>query len=84
MTFAILQCNANHCWPDDLLDHYMSELGVGICTIAEPVRIPASATWFGSDNGSAAIRWNPDVLPWPCVSVKKGLQFAAVRCGVYT
>ncbi|KMQ88002.1 reverse transcriptase [Lasius niger] len=59
----------------------MSELGVGICAIAEPVRIPASATWFGSDNGMAAIRWNPDVLPWPCVPVKKGLQFAAVRCG---
>lgn len=82
MTFAILQCNANHCWAaHDLLNHYMSELGVGICTIAEPVRIPASVTWFGCDNGTAAVRWNPDVLPWPCIPVKRGLQFAVVRCG---
>lgn len=82
MSFRILQCNINHCWSaQDMLDHNMIELKAGLCVIAEPIKIPNnSAYWFGSDDGKAAIRWNPETLQGPCTLAKRGRHFVSIRC----
>lgn len=82
MNFRVIQCNVNHCWAaQDLLDQNMIELKAGICAIAEPVRIPSSLRWFGSGDGRAAIRWDPEILHRVCTLTKRGQQYVTVKCG---
>src|SRR5580765_6197647 len=77
----ILQCNVNPCWAAQaLLDQVMIDLQAGLCVVAEPVRIPDSPHWFGSDDGRAAIRYSPDILRRSCLPVRRGRHFVAVKC----
>ncbi|KMQ92618.1 reverse transcriptase [Lasius niger] len=74
-------CNINHSWTaQDMLDQHMIELKVGLCVISEPIRIPNTVVWFGSDDGKAAIRWNPEILRSPCTLAERGRHFVAIRC----
>lgn len=81
MIFKVLQCNINHCWAaHDLLFQNMLELQIGLCAIAELVRIPKSIQRFSSEDGWSAIRWNPEVLRGSCIMAKRGQRFVAVKC----
>ncbi|KMQ90130.1 reverse transcriptase [Lasius niger] len=64
----------------DMLEQNMIELKVGLCVISEPIRIPNTVFWFGSDDGKAAIRWNPEILRSPCTLAGRGRHFVAIRC----
>lgn len=79
--FKVLQCNVNHCWAaQTLLDQVMIDLQTGLCVVAEPVIIPDSSNWFGSDDGRATIRCNSEILRRSCMLVKRGRHFVAVKC----
>lgn len=78
----LLQCNLNHSWgAHDILSQHMLEMEIGICTIAEPVQIPKSASWAGSKNGKAAIRWNPSKVGRSGTIVDTGEGYVAVCFG---
>ncbi|KMQ87266.1 reverse transcriptase [Lasius niger] len=82
MSFKVLQCNVNHVWAaQDLLEQNMIEVRAGICVIAEPVRIPSTIYWFGSEDGRAAIRWDSEILQRTCILAKRGQHYVTVRCG---
>lgn len=63
---------------------HVSEMGVGICVIAEPVVIPDSPRWHGSRDGKAAIYWIPDRLESSCILVRRGRNHVVSRCGNLT
>lgn len=58
----------------------MIDLQTGLCVVAEPVKIPDSPYWFGSNDGRAAIRCNSEILRRSCLLVKRGRHFVAVKC----
>ncbi|KMQ91737.1 reverse transcriptase, partial [Lasius niger] len=64
----------------DMLEQHLIELKIGLCVVSEPIRVPSTVLWFGSDDGKAAIRWNPEVLRSPCTLSGKGRHFVAIRC----
>lgn len=76
-----LQGNINHCWlAHDLLAQQRLELGIGICIIAEPVHVPNSPFWMSSEDGKAAISWDPDRTSlYPCSPVTRGRGFVVAR-----
>lgn len=82
MGIKVIQCNLNNCWrAHDLLDQQMLEIGAAICIVSEPREIPGSPYWFGSEDGKAAIRWDPGRLKGGCVLERKGRKLVVVRWG---
>lgn len=57
MVQNVIQCNLNHSWNAlDLFKQHLIELHTDICVVSEPPpRMNASADWYTSLNGSAAI-----------------------------
>lgn len=81
MRTKVLQVNLNGCWKAyDMMEHQILEMGIGICVVSEPWRIPNSPFWFGSGDKKAAIRWISEKLEGGgCILKRKGKHFVMAK-----
>lgn len=80
MALKILQININHSWEaQDLFGQRAREIGVAICAISEPRRIPTSPYWFGSIDCKSAVFWLPENAVGVCKLIYRGKNFVLVK-----
>lgn len=82
MTNKVLQCNLGRSRDaQDLLIRQTQKLGIEVCVISEPSRIPESAGWFCSEDGLAAIYSRDINISRRCRLVKRARKFVIVEWG---
>lgn len=80
----LLQCNLNRSWGAyNLLTQIIKEKGIGACAVSEPQRAPDSDKWCKSNNGLAAICWEPKTLGRTAEVIGKGEDYVTADLGEF-
>lgn len=62
-----------------MLQQYMSEEGIEVAAIMEPVCIPENDNWISSKDGKAVIHWKTRNLRTQCERIMHGGEFVALK-----
>lgn len=80
----LLQCNLNRSWRAyDLLTQVVKEERIGVCAVSEPQRAQNSVKWCRSNNGLAAIYWEPKILGKTEEVIDRGRDYVTADIGEF-
>ncbi|KMQ91606.1 reverse transcriptase [Lasius niger] len=65
----------------DLMRQTMLKEDIGICAVAEPIRVPKTPFWFSSLDEKATWTWRPDGLAGSCSLITRSNRFVAIKYG---